>query len=104
MLFSDFRQKEVIDITSGERLGFVSDVEFSEGDGALAGILLPGAGRFFGLLASRDSLFVPWENIEKIGDDIVLVRLSSVSFQAKKELPSASSLRDYSPKNHDFGT
>lgn len=70
---SDFRQKEVIDIKNGARLGFVSDVEIDPGSGSITAIILPGSGKLFGLFGKDDSIIIPWEKIEKIGGDIILV-------------------------------
>lgn len=39
---SDFRQKEVININDGKRLGFVCDVEINLNSGKLESIVIPG--------------------------------------------------------------
>ncbi len=71
---SDFRQKEVISITEGRRLGFVSDVEIDFERGVIESIIIPGPSRFFGLFGSGEDVRVPWENIYKIGEDLILVK------------------------------
>jgi YlmC/YmxH family sporulation protein len=72
---SDFRQKEVINIADGKRLGFVSDVEIDLDSGKIDAIILPGVGRLFGLLGKESEFVIPWERIQKIGEDIILVDL-----------------------------
>lgn len=72
---SDFRQKEVINITDGKRLGFVSDVEIDLESGKIDAIILPGVGKLFGLLGKESELVIPWDKIVKIGEDIILVDL-----------------------------
>lgn len=72
---SDFRQKEVINVTDGRRLGFVSDVELDLDTGRIDAIVLPGVGRLFGLLGKENEFIIPWEKISKIGEDIILVDL-----------------------------
>ncbi|MGE5614484.1 MAG: YlmC/YmxH family sporulation protein [Bacillota bacterium] len=72
---SDFRQKEVINITDGKRLGFVSDVEIDLESGKIDAIILPGVGRLFGLLGKENEFIIPWDKIVKIGEDIILVDL-----------------------------
>ncbi len=72
---SDFRQKEVINISDGKRLGFVSDVEIDLESGKIDAIILPGVGRLFGLLGKENEFVIPWEKIKKIGEDIILVDL-----------------------------
>lgn len=72
---SDFRQKEVINISDGKRLGFVSDVEIDLESGKIDAIILPGVGRLFGLLGKENEFVIPWDRIRKIGEDIILVDL-----------------------------
>ncbi len=71
---SDFRQKEVISITEGRRLGFISDVEIDFEKGVIESIVIPGQGRFFGLFGAAEDIHIPWEDIYKIGDDLILVK------------------------------
>ncbi|MGN1098436.1 MAG: YlmC/YmxH family sporulation protein [Clostridia bacterium] len=71
---SDFRQKEVISITEGKRLGFISDVEIDFEKGIIESIIIPGQSRFFGFLGSSEDLHIPWSDIYKIGEDLILVK------------------------------
>ena len=70
---SDFRQKEVININDGRRLGFVCDVEVNLDSGRIESIVIPGGGKIFGLLGKENEYVIPWERIKKIGEDIILV-------------------------------
>ena len=45
----DLRYREVIDVSSGARLGYVSDALIDSGDGRLLALIVPGPARFFGL-------------------------------------------------------
>ena len=78
--FSDLRYKEVIDIHSGYRLGYVFDAEFDQAEGRLISLITPGRARFFVLLGREDDYVLPWSCIARIGGDIILV-------DAKEELP-----------------
>lgn len=70
---SDFRHKEVIDISSGKRLGFISDVDIDLEKGVVSSVIIPGKRRFFGFFPAIDDVTIPWSQIQKIGDDIILV-------------------------------
>lgn len=72
---SDFRQKEVINVSDGRRLGFVSDVEIDLEQGKIDAIILPGVGKLFGFLGKESEFIIPWDKIVKIGEDIILVDL-----------------------------
>ncbi|MBQ9349034.1 MAG: YlmC/YmxH family sporulation protein [Oscillibacter sp.] len=69
----DLRCKEVINICDGCRLGYVGDVEVRIPDGQVTGIVVIGPGRFFGLFGRGEEYYVPWECIQRVGDDIILI-------------------------------
>ena len=69
----DLRCKEVINISDGCRLGFVSDVDIRIPEGQVIAIVVNGPCRFFGLLGRGEEFYIPWECIQRIGDDIILI-------------------------------
>ena len=44
----------------------------------MTALIIPGRLRLLGLLGREEDAVVPWENIEKIGEDIILVRHGAV--------------------------
>jgi YlmC/YmxH family sporulation protein len=70
---SELHCKEVICISNGQRLGFVSDVEIRCPEGEVCAILVPGPCRIMGVLGRNDDYIIPWSCIKKIGPDIILV-------------------------------
>ena len=75
---SDFRDKEVINVCDGRRLGFVIDVEFDIVCGQILSIVLPGQrGGILGLGRCED-ICIEWNKIQRIGDDIILVDIGPV--------------------------
>ncbi len=70
---NELKTKEVINVTDGARLGFVSDVEIDLSDGRLTAIIVPGAYRMMGFLGREEDIVIKWENIKKIGDDIIII-------------------------------
>lgn len=71
--FTQLQCKEVICISNGQRLGYVADVEVEVPEGNVIALVVPGQGKCFGLLGSRDDLLIPWRCIRRIGPDIILV-------------------------------
>ena len=57
--FSELRYKEVIDIHTGRRLGYVCDAEFDEKEGRIISLITPGRAKLFGLLGREDDYIVP---------------------------------------------
>ena len=78
--FSELRYKEVIDIHSAYRLGYVFDAEVDQAEGRVLSLITPGRARLFGLLGREDDYVLPWACIVRIGGDIILI-------DAKEELP-----------------
>lgn len=70
----ELRQKEVINILDGSRLGFVSDVEVSLEKGEIEAIVVPGKAKLFNFGKNSDYV-IKWDKIKKIGEDIILVEL-----------------------------
>ncbi len=73
--FSELRYKEVIDIHTGRRLGYVCDAEFDEKEGRIISLITPGRAKLFGLLGREDDYILPWKCIQRLGSDIILVEL-----------------------------
>lgn len=83
--FSDFRYKEVINIRTGCRLGYVCDAEFQSPEGRITALVVPGKARYFGLLGREDDYILPWECITRIGEDIILVESDSCLRRSRRE-------------------
>lgn len=71
--FSELRSKEVIHINNGDRVGFISDVDIDFGTGKVISISVPGPYKALGLLGKEPDTIIKWENIKKIGDDLVII-------------------------------
>ena len=73
MKFSDMRSKEVICARDGQRLGFVSDMEFDENTGRISSIIVPGAYRYMGVFGREDDVVIEWERITTIVEDLIII-------------------------------
>ncbi len=82
--YSELHYKEVIDIHSGMRLGFVYDAEYDDAAGQLISVITPGRTRFFGLLGREDDYVIPWGCIVRIGSDIILAEAKDDQLRRRK--------------------
>ena len=73
MKFTDLQCREVICVSTGQRLGFVSDILVEIPEGQVCAIVVPGPGRIAGCLGPREDYVIPWHCIKRVGPDIVLV-------------------------------
>ena len=76
MRCATLRHKEIINVCSGHRLGFVGDVELDMSTGQLYALIVPGRCRWFGLLGREEDYIIPFDCIRRIGEDIILVEIS----------------------------
>lgn len=70
---SELKQKEVININDGRRLGLVSDMEINMETGILEAIVIPAGGKFLSFLSKENDIVISWSSIKKIGIDVILV-------------------------------
>ena len=71
--FTDLQCKEVICVSNGARLGFITDVLVELPEGKVCAVVVPGPCRLMGLAGHKDDFIIPWGAIQRIGPDIVLV-------------------------------
>ena len=74
MTIRELCEKEVVQVQQGACLGRADDFEFDPATAQLKSLVLLGRPRLFGLLGRDESLTIPWQDIETIGADAVLVR------------------------------
>ncbi len=71
--FSELKEKEIINVFDGRKLGRIIDILFDNSTGVVKGIVVPGEKRIF---RKGDDIFIPLEKLKKIGDDVILVGLN----------------------------
>ena len=70
------RRREVVDVCTAERLGFVWDLEIDEKEGRITAIVVMRGGwrRLFGI----GEFIIPWTDIAAIGDRYILADMRQV--------------------------
>ena len=86
MKIGDLQYKEVINIATGQRLGYVSDLEFDIHSGKVLSFIVPGPRRFFGLFPGEMDYIFPWESIIRMGDDTILISTDTNEPNIKKNI------------------
>lgn len=74
---SDLKLKEVINVNDGKRMGNITDIEIDVDTGRLTAIVVPGLGKFLGIFGRNEDVVIPWDKINKIGMDVILVETGS---------------------------
>lgn len=72
---SELKEKEVVNIKDGSRIGMIIDVELDLLNGKIISIIIPAPGKIFNWFGKNQDLVIQWKDIVKIGTDIILVDL-----------------------------
>ncbi len=72
---SDMMEKEVVNVNNGKKLGFISDIELDMGEGRIKSLIIVNEGSKSYLLSRGEACAVSWNNIIKIGHDMILVKI-----------------------------
>ena len=73
MRLCELKQKEVINICDGKRVGYISDIEFDLYRGVITHIIIPGQYRLFGMFGYEDEYIIPIKCIKQISDELILI-------------------------------
>lgn len=73
MTIRELCEKEIVQLEKGICLGRADDLVFDPATARLESLILLGRPRMLGLLGRDESLTIPWQEIEIIGEDAVLV-------------------------------
>ena len=68
---------EVVDISEGRRLGFISDIVFDEDFTKIESLVIPNQNGLLSIFKKKDDIHIKWNQIKTIGIDIILVDSSS---------------------------
>nr|WP_070110706.1 YlmC/YmxH family sporulation protein [Clostridium acetireducens] len=62
---------EIIDLNSGSKVGYIKDFKIDCNDYSILSIIIPsGKVSIFG---KNNDIEIPWENVKKIGVDVILI-------------------------------
>ncbi len=70
---SDLRNKEVINLKNGAKLGYVDDIELNTEDASVLALIVYGRPRFFGFFGRDSDIIIKCTDIQLIGVDTILV-------------------------------
>ena len=70
------RSMEVIDVSTGSKLGYVRDYKVDLSNNKVVSLFLPSSSK--GWFSKEDDIEIPWEKVVKIGVDVLLVDASEV--------------------------
>lgn len=75
MNLSEIAGKEIVNLVTGERLGIIGECDLIIDDttGSILALLIPQERGFFSRRRDNTFLEVPWKNVKKIGNDMIII-------------------------------
>lgn len=86
MRIDDLKRKEVINSCTCRILGCADDVEFDICTGCIKAIIVPGPGKWCGLICSEFEFVIPFQCIIQVGPDIILVKVDEDEVKRKVKI------------------
>ncbi|MEK3887050.1 YlmC/YmxH family sporulation protein [Bacillus sp. FSL K6-3431] len=77
---SEFQIKDVVNISDGRKLGNIGDIEINLETGKIETIIIGNGGKLLGFFGKEEEIVIPWNQIIKIGTDVILVRHHATKF------------------------
>lgn len=71
---AELKDRQVVNVLDGNVLGFVGDIELDTTSGKLSALVIYGRPKAMGFLGREDDIIIPWEDIDVIGSETILVK------------------------------
>lgn len=75
MRLSDLQKKEVVNVIDGKNVGSIIDINI-DNQGKLESLIVEKSVFLVSMFTTRNELEIKWNQIQKIGEDVILVTLS----------------------------
>lgn len=77
MLLSELEEKDVINVVTGERVGYVSSLKIDINSGTITAISVQPIARLVSFFSKEEeNVIIPWNQILKIGEDVIIVNMT----------------------------
>jgi YlmC/YmxH family sporulation protein len=83
---SEFQIKDVVNVSDGKKLGNIGDIEINISTGKIEAVIVTGNGKVLGFFGREEDIVIPWKNIIKIGQDVILVRYKNIEERSTEEM------------------
>ncbi len=74
MRLSDLQHKDVVNVVDGKKVGNIIDVSIDM-DGKMSGLIVEKSKFFISMFSNHNEVEISWAQIEKIGEDVILVKI-----------------------------
>ncbi len=75
MRLSDLQSKDIVNVVDGRNIGNIIDAKIDDKSGSIISLVVESKGKFMSFSKNED-MEIRWQNIERIGEDVILVRIN----------------------------
>lgn len=75
MRLSELQNKDVINIIDGKKVGNIIDIDI-ESNGKMNSLIVEKSKFFVSMFSNKNEIEIKWDQIEKIGEDVILITLN----------------------------
>lgn len=79
MLLQDLQSKDVVNVVDGTKLGKVTDLEIDALSGKILSVIVSNNSRLLSFFNNNNQVNIQWNQIVKIGGEVIIVNSSSYS-------------------------
>ncbi len=76
MRLSDLQNKDIVNVVDGKNIGNIIDVKIDEEKGNILALIIEPTKNFFSFFNKGMDTEINWDHITKIGEDVILVKLT----------------------------
>lgn len=75
MKLSELQKKDIVNVNNGKRIGSIIDININN-EGVMDEIIIEKSSFIFSMFSNKNELSIKWEQIKKIGEDVILVDIN----------------------------
>lgn len=77
MRLTELEKKDVININDGSKIGNITDIFFDD-NGNITSLVVDKSNFSFSFFTAKDEVLIDFNKIEKIGEDVIIVKLEKI--------------------------
>ena len=75
MRLSDLQSKDIVNVVDGRNIVNIIDAKIDDKNGSIISLVVESKGKFMSFSKNED-MEIKWQSIERIGEDVILVRIN----------------------------
>lgn len=75
MRLSDLQHKDIVNVMDGKKIGTIIDISL-DSNGVLDSLIVEKSKFILSYFTNKNEIEIKWKQIEKIGEDVILVKMN----------------------------